>query len=252
MTDRHALVDHFPGSEGYPTLDLVDQIIVANDDDQKPFVWEGDSGSALVDEEGWVVGLLFGSDQIITPSHRSYANNIMNVCDALQIDINGTHSTHSAGERVAVPSSIRTAEEEEQYAAARERVLTHPMGRRLMAHPAGAWLFALGEQHRDECVRLVTTHRPVSVAWHRAGGPALFASGLNTFRDGGDALPVPADGSSLEDALAKVGNALAAHGSPALREVIAAHRAALLAAVRDSSTVDDVLQKLAPSVLVGA
>jgi hypothetical protein len=250
MTDRHAPVDHFPGSEGFPTLDLVDQIIIANDDGQQPFAWEGDSGSALVDEEGWVVGLVFGSDQIITPSHRSYANNILNVCDALQIDINGTQSTHSAGDRVAVPGSFSTPEEEEQYAAARERVLTHPMGQRLMAHPAGAWLFALGEQHREEVVSLVTTHRPTSVAWHRAGGPALFAATLKTFRDGGDTLPAPADGSSLEDALARVGNALVAHGSPALREVIEAHRAMLLAAVRDSSTVDDVLQKLAPSVLV--
>ena len=63
---------------------------------------------------------------------------------------------------------------------------------------------------------------------------------------------MPADGSSLEDALAKVGNALAAHGSPPLREAIETHRATLLAAVRDSSTVDEVLQKLALSVLVGA
>ena len=63
--------------------------------------------------------------------------------------------------------------DEEAYAAARERVVAHPMAQHVLEHPAGAWLFALGEAHREEVVRLVTTHRPVSVAWHRAGGPCV-------------------------------------------------------------------------------
>ncbi|MEP6692651.1 MAG: hypothetical protein ABJD07_15950, partial [Gemmatimonadaceae bacterium] len=119
---------------------------------------------------------------------------------------------------------------------------------RLSADPAGAWLLARAEEHRDEIVQLITTDRPVSVVWHRAGGPAFFAAGLNTLRAGGDALPTLAGGSALDESLARVGDALATHGSPALRGAIATHRAALIAAVRGSTTLGDVLDKLRPYV----
>ena len=105
------------------------------------------------------------------------------------------------------------------------------------------------EEHREEIVHLVTGHRPVTVAWHRAGGPAFFAAGVNTLRAGGDTLPSLADGTSLDLALARVGDALVAHGSPALRAAIEAHRVAILDAVRGSITLGEVLDKLRPNVV---
>ena len=235
----------------WPTLDLVDQIIIKSDDPAKwPFFLdEGDSGSAVIDENGFIVGLGFGHEKPVTNTSNFFANNIVNVCDALKININLTKPSDIAGRRIAAPAFDDAGRmDEEAYAAARERVLAHPMAQHVLAQPAGAWLFALGETHRDEVVRLVTTHRPVTVAWHRAGGPALFAKGLGEFREDRDALPLPVHG-TLESALAQVGNALAAHGSPALRAAIASHREELLGAVRDSVTVDDVLRKLAPAVM---
>jgi len=236
----------------WPTLQLVDQILIVSDVPAKwtHFLEEGDSGSAVIDENGFIVGLGFGHEKKDDPNSHSFANNIVNVCDALKIDIIFTDPSKIAGRRIAPPAFDAAGMMDEQaYAEARERVLAHPMAQHVLAKPAGAWLFALGEAHREEVVRLVTTHRPVSVAWHRAGGPALFAKGLEAFREDRDLLPVPAHGGSLEAALAQIGNALAAHGSPALRDAIAAHREELLGAVRDSATVDDVLRKLAPAVL---
>jgi hypothetical protein len=251
VADASAAIPNYNVGIDWPTLNLVDQILIASLNPAKwlTFLEEGDSGSAVIDEQGFIVGLGFGSEKQITAVHKSFANNIVNVCDALQIDINLTNPSNIAGRRIAAPAfDFAGMIDEEAYAAARERVLAHPMAQHVLAQPAGAWLFALGEAHRDEVVRLVTTHRPVTVAWHRAGGPALFAKGLEELRADRDVLPVPAHG-TLEAALAQVGNALAAHGSPALRDAIAAHREELLGAVRDSVTVDDVLRKLAPAVL---
>ncbi|MGH7619330.1 MAG: hypothetical protein ACREPM_19100, partial [Gemmatimonadaceae bacterium] len=199
-----------------PNLDLPDyplpegphsftgQLSIASSDENKPFAWDGDSGSVIIDEDGYIVGLLFGATHQIDAGHRAYANHIIDVCSELHITINLSTTTHTSAPSLWVPAGA-PSNPEPVYQAARAR---------LLADPAGAWLFALGEVHRDEIVRLVTTHRPVTVAWHRAGGPALFNTGLKTLRAGGDVLPMPADGARLDAALEQVGNALAAHGSP--------------------------------------
>lgn len=213
------------------------QMTIASVDDQKVFAWGGDSGAVIVDEDGYIVGLLFGATRDTSPAHRAYANHIADVCTALDIDINLTMTQDTAGPRLAVPRATfaEVREGPELYAAIRER---------MRSDPAGAWLWGLGDAHREEVVSLVTRHRPVTVAWHRAGGPALFAKAIAAWRAGDERLPMPAPGGTLEDALVRVGDALAAHGSAPLREAIAAHRDLLLHAVRDSATIHDVLGKL--------
>lgn len=214
---------------------FTNQIEIASDDDLMPFTVGGDSGSVLVGEDGFIIGLCFASDGEYPPDGRSYANHIADVCSALGITINLDRSTHdSAGAPVRMP--FRPSDEEvELYAAARSR---------LLAHPAGAWLWELANAHREEVVRLVTGHRPVTVAWHRAGGPALFAAALKGLRAGDEHLPAPPHGGSLRDALARIGDALRAHGSDELRDAIDAHGPTMLDAIRGSETVDDVLDAL--------
>jgi len=217
---------------------FIEQIYIASDDGLFTFSSEGDSGSAIIDEDGYIVGLLFASTDDPPPEFRAAANHIEDVQSALGITINLTkHTTPSSGARVAPPRStypeIRGGRE--IYARARAQMLSDP---------AGAWLWALAEEHREEIVRLVTTHRPVTVAWRRAGGPAFFAAGLSTIREGGSELPGAVNGLSLEAALDRVGQSLAAHGSPELRAAIQEHRSAILHAVRDSTSLEDVLAKL--------
>lgn len=199
------------------------------------FSVRGDSGAVVIDDDGYIVGLLFGSLRDAPPAHRTYANHIADVCAAMGITINvTTGSQPTAGVRVANSEGF-VADVPELYAAARAR---------LAAKPAGPWLWAIAEKHREEVVSLVTRRRPVSVAWHRARGPAFLAETLQTLRTDGDALPRPKDGVTLEAALARLGDALSAHGSASLREALNAYREPLLAAVRGSSTLNDVLEKL--------
>ncbi|HEX8903793.1 MAG TPA: hypothetical protein VF771_02990, partial [Longimicrobiaceae bacterium] len=112
------------------------------------------------------------------------------------------------------------------------------------AHPGGAELLAAVERHREEIVHLVNHRRPVALAWHRARGPALLATLLNTIRAGGEEIPAAVDGVASDAALERMIVALAAHGSPALRTAIDEWRAALLEAVRGSADLDQALEKL--------
>jgi hypothetical protein len=223
---------------------LTGQIEIASQNPDESFSDEGDSGSALIDDDGWIVGLLFGNaDQ--PPNARSFANHIADVCAAMDITINLTQGHGTAGvtsTRARATFPVTTAPGgAELYVKARARV---------EADPAGRWLWALAEQHREEVVSLINTRRRVSVVWHRAGGPAMFAAALNALSAGEEFLPRPPDGATLEGAMARVGSALAAHGSERLRAALAAHRDALIDAARGSNTLGDFLERLRPHALV--
>ncbi len=121
---------------------------------------------------------------------------------------------------------------------------------RLMSDPAGAWLWDLAEEHREEIVTLINTQRRVSVVWHRVGGPAVFAMVLENLRAGDDeTLPSPPGDLPLDEALARVGRALATHGSQTLRDGLAEHSDALLTAAHGSTTLSEFLAKLRPYVI---
>lgn len=221
-------------------FDFVDQIMIESAHPTRPFNGPGDSGSAVIDEDNFIVGLLIALN---ANPRFSVANNISAVCTALDITINFTPSSPTAGARVAVPPAGFPDAGAEAYREVRER---------LLADPAGAWLLELAEAHRGEIVELVTRHRPVTVAWHRAHGPAFLAHALNTLRDGGDALPPPVEGMPFPAALERIGAALAAHGSLELRGAVEAHGPALLEAARGGTTLPELLEALRPAVLTRA
>lgn len=217
------------------------QIDIASQDTTKRFSTYGDSGAVIIDEDGYIVGLLFGESGV-PPSARSYANHIDDVCTELGITINLAEGHGTAGARTE-PSPARwpqtfSSSGQELYARTRAR---------LQSDPAGAWLFALAEEHREEIVTLVTTQRRVSVVWHRVGGPAIFAEALDRLRVGDDeTLPTPPTGGTLAGGLERLGDALAAHGSEKLKAVITTHGPALVAAARGSTTLNEFLARLRP------
>jgi hypothetical protein len=213
------------------------QIEIESVDPTKRFSRKGDSGSAVIDEDGYIVGMVFAQNDLDPPEGRTLANHIAPVCAEVGITINFTPANTTAGARVAALSGlpVPTGAGAEAHRQVRER---------LLRDAAGAHLFALADAHRAEIVRLVTERRPVTVAWHRAHGPAFFATAVNTLRAGGTALPREIEGLSVHDALERMGVVLAAHGSPELRRAIMTYGPPLLEATLDSATLDDVIQRL--------
>ncbi|MBV9108480.1 MAG: hypothetical protein JO306_03615, partial [Gemmatimonadetes bacterium] len=135
-------------------FEFQDQILIQSSDPTLPFNAAGDSGSAVIDEDNYIVGLLIGIDN---NPHFSAANNIAAVCSAMNITINYTAASGSSGARVAVP---RVAFADADAGVEAYRAVTE----RLRADPAGAWLLEMAEAHRVEIVNLVTRRRPVTVA----------------------------------------------------------------------------------------
>lgn len=216
---------------------FINQIYISARNSLKSFSYPGDSGSVIIDEHNYIVGLLMASTAE-GPEYYTLANHIEHVCSGLKIKINfSTASTPTSGarEKWRVPHLPSAHTESELFAIARER---------LLAHPAGAWIGELAELHREEILDLVTTRRPVSVAWQRAAGPAFVATALNAIRAGRFDLPMTINGITLEDALARMGVALETHGSPELSDAIRAHREAILGAAHESESLEDVLDKL--------
>ncbi|MDH3758721.1 MAG: hypothetical protein OES93_12770, partial [Gammaproteobacteria bacterium] len=225
------------GQQDGVNFTLEDQIEIEGQGASPRFSAKGDSGSVIIDEDGFVVGLLFGETPV--SPFRTFANHIEDVCDLMRITINSAESHDTAGSRVAfTPTTLPPLSPTGQQLYAKTRT-------RLLADPAGAWLWSMAEKYREEIVTLVTTERRVSVVWHRVGGPAVFATALEHLRAGDDdTLPVPPNGVSLADALERLRVALTTHGSDELKSAIAEHGSALVSAARGSETLTDYLERL--------
>lgn len=212
------------------------QIEIESSDPTKRFSIKGDSGSAIIDDQNYIVGLLFGANNLDPPGGRTMANHIADVCSALGITINFTPSSTHSGTQVAVPAAFHTSNaSEDVYRDLRER---------LMEDRAGRWLLEIAETHRVEVVNLVNGKRPVTVAWHRSGGPAFLAVALGTLREGGEDLPSPIERTSFADALERMGIALVAHGSEPLCQAVEAFGGAIIASVRESANLGELLERL--------
>ena len=215
------------------------QLDITSQDASRPFSTHGDSGAVIIDEDGYVVGLLFGESGA-PPNARSYANHIEDVCTELGIKINFAEAHSTAGARTFAQPVILPP-----VMTPKRQALYERMRSRLHGDPAGAWLWDLAEDHREEIVQLINTERRVSVVWHRIGGPAVFAETLEQLQAWDhDTFPALPSGVALDDALARLGNALTAHGSKKLRNAIEDHGPALIAAARDCKTLGGYLERL--------
>jgi len=190
----------------------------ADEADVTKFSDEGDSGAAIVREDGMLVGLLFSA--AATPD-KSLACHIHPVLATL--GLTAITAAHQVTNSAAVDMSNEIAVVEGLPSEAlrlRDRLLASPRGRRLAA---------LVERHRKEIVDLVNRHRPVTVVWHRNQGPAFTNRVIANARDPHERIPRAVDGIPRETLLARMGDVLALHGSETLRADLAAHREEVLA-----------------------
>lgn len=194
------------------------QIAIQNIDPTVPFSAHGDSGSVIINLQNKIVGLLFASGKKmkvkgIERDFVTVANHISDVLAGLKIRIPYSQDVKvTAGETLAhVPATVFEAPIPEPYRVLRER---------MQREATTAKLFALGQRHSAEVTYLVNHCRPVTVVWHRSHGPALLAVVMGAVRDGHYKIPATVKGVTLYELLERMRDALAEHGSPALRETM--------------------------------
>ena len=197
---------------------------------------EGDSGSAVINGEGKVVGLLFGRDK--TDPTKSYASHIHPVLDALKVTaITRNHPVHDnkASVEAMAETPLLVHGRPSQMYRLREQFLASPEGQRIAE---------LVDQHRHEVVHLVNHNRRVTVAWHRNRGPAFLNRVMNNARDPEEKVPAEIEGVTGTMLLANMADVLEAHGSHALRDAIRQHRVEVLAQVRGCDSLHDLVDRL--------
>lgn len=217
------------------------QMSIQNVDTTKQFSDVGDSGAVVVNDSSKIVGLLFAGGQLITGAPQpfvSYANHIAEVLTALNIEIKYSFKVKVlAGEPLHDAPSITEAKIPQPYRELRER---------LERFARTALIFDLGRGHAAEIMQLINHCRPVTVAWHRAQGPALLATLMGAVRDGHYRIPARVKGVALHEALERMREALSRHGSPELRATMSrAEGDALIAATRGRCDLHEIFDELA-------
>lgn len=197
---------------------------------------EGDSGSAVIDSNRKLVGLLHGGD----PGNpvMSHACHIQPVLDALGVvpitEANPVHNNPAAeGMRADVPAIIDGRPN--QTAVLRARFLGSDEGRHI---------WEIVERHRHEVVHLVNHNRRVTVAWRRHEGPAFLNRAMNNVRDPEERIPHAIAGVTRQTLLVKMADALTQHGSPELRKAIEENCREVLAHAEQYDSLHDLVDSL--------
>lgn len=184
------------------------------------FVNEGDSGSALVNAQNRLVGLIFGQGTG-AEIDRGFACHIHPVLDRLKVTAIST-----ANPPVGPAGQTRS---DRMARIGGEEDLSVRLRQRARATATGAALFELFEEHREEMLGLVNYHRPVTIAWHRGKGPTFLAHLAENASRPEHRIPSEIDGVTRRDLLLRMEEALTASGSEPLRRAIAEHRETVLA-----------------------
>jgi hypothetical protein len=200
------------------------------------FSEEGDSGAAVVNGDGKLVGLLFGHDK--TDATKSYASHIHPVLDILNVTaITQNHPLHDN------KASVETLAEMQFISQGRTNQ-SFQLRERFLSTSQGQLVEALVERHRPEVVHLVNNNRRVTVAWRRNQGPAFLNRAMNNARDPEELIPWEIEGVTRTALLNAMAAALSEHGSPELRQEVARYRDEVLAHATACDNLHELVDRL--------
>jgi hypothetical protein len=202
----------------------------------------GDSGSLLVNSQNQAVGLLFATDDTAPAAPPftlfGYANHYDDVIAALQsvginFEINYSQPS-SGGSRGDMPGFFQEPDSE-IFLQWKQRVESNAKTRAI---------YQAVNDHRDEVLMLINHCRPVTVAWHRAKGPAYAAVVADNFRDGKFEYPSEINGISNEQLLQRMYNVLMEKGSSRLKNDLRQFGSEVIAAVSKGKNAEELFASL--------
>jgi len=200
---------------------------------------EGDSGAAIITDQGKLVGILHtvaGQPQPGQPLD-ALACHIAPVLDALKVTpITRAHPVQNNSAAVTTMAEVAAiTDRRHQSIQLRERFLSLPEG-------ASAW--QLIDAHRLEVIHLVNHNRRVAVVWHRNQGPAFLNRAINNARDPQETIPEQIEGITGKALLGSMGDVLAQQGSLELREAIERYRDQVLGLAEGCDNLHEMVERL--------
>ena len=197
------------------------------------FVEQSDSGSALINAQNQLVGLIFAKSN--SNPAIAYASHIHPVLDKLSVTPITAANPHSAASTVSNLPGVITEGEFNHTPLLREKFLRTDKGRELYHHILA---------HRFEVVDLVNHHRPVTVAWHRNKGPAFLSHLINNARDPAHLVPYEIEGVDRGTLLRNMAQALSTHGSVELKAVLDRYHDEVLSYVDQFENLHELVEQL--------
>lgn len=268
------ILDTEPGKPNLPQQDR------RNCQSTNSFNEHGDSGSAVLDMQNKLIGLIFGllpdptsNDPELLRLRYSYASLIVPVLDHLGVRVPTLGGSHSlcAGENegwqpgpsqfVEPPpknpekilfksASATNARRDEtpvsQTLTSSQLARLQPLRAVLEETLRGREIHDDFEQLDREIAYLVRRCRPVTVTWHRNHGPGFLAFVMKQMNGELEALPREIGGITRTALLTRMRAVLRAHGSNLLRDALDRHGDVILR-LADAETAQeclDILQHL--------
>jgi len=203
------------------------------------FVEEGDSGSALINEQNQLIGLVFAKDNV-DPT-RAFACHIHPVLDLLQIT-----ALTVANPPVGPAGQARTDMEGLLVDGTNH---TSYLRERFLATPKGAEAHARILEHREEVVGLVNHRRAVTVAWHKHQGPLFLSHFINNARNPNHLIPFKLNGITREALLRRMAAVLTEHGSAALGACIAEYYDEVMSFIDEFDDLHQFVERFEPALI---
>lgn len=168
-----------------------------------PFSDHGDSGSAVVDSTGKVIGILFGGGSafsLVTPIDAITSELSIHVATAttLGVDVTVPSPAGAHAETAPAPELLARVQQE------------------IQAVPAGGRYMEILQRHFPEAHTLINNNRRVATSWHRNGGPEIVRGILRAAQFQNEPLPAEVNGKPLSECLDGLQSAFIRYGSPQL------------------------------------
>lgn len=243
-------------------------VTATNCEGQARFSNKGDSGSAIIDGQNRIIGLLFGDNTNVPglpeADYYTVACHIMPVLTKLAISINytatpsggsgGTGGSSGSADSSAVSkeafASTFTTETDTALPAFATLETLHDLEQKLMSAPKTKAIYTAIQEHRREVVHLVNHNRAVMTTWHRFQGPGYLTSFLNNAKDDSLTIPEKIKDISLQTLLIKMADVLKENGSKPLREAIEKYAIDIISVADECRTLDDFRSKINNPVLL--
>jgi hypothetical protein len=173
----------------------------------KIFAKPGDSGSAVLDGAGKVVGILFGGDDthgLVTPINQITTQFKLTILTATALNQKQTVSDAQGSIAFArlnpelLDPSVREAQAE------------------IVGTSAGKELTEAVMRNVQEVQSLINENPRVATVWRRNGGPVFVEALLRYLKDRTTRLPEQIEGIAFNDRLSNLARILLRHGSPPL------------------------------------
>ncbi len=259
---------HLPAGDSFSFTNLIMIVTwdpVADDfDDTVSFAESGDSGSAVVNEAGEIVGLYcLGFHDTVNNRHFGFACHIEDVEAALQITVPGTRQGlgGAPGAPIAAldhdidPSAGEIAIGDVSFSRASVDQVARKLDQCLSATPQGQAWRQIFERHQYAVLKHVNKKRGVTLAWQRSAGPAWLAALVRSAQRPDYKLPDRIDGATALKLARGMRQALRQDASPELGADLDRYGEQLEAMIAEVGTAKqgvEALARTAPSALEGA